>query len=210
MGVELYREKLGVQEKRIAVKITNKRGLSPILIDTVLTRDYVTMKNYKKWLIVGIVGVVCIGGLLYFSLSSDERKILKNYRSAKEELFETTNKPLISKENGELEFVINRMIINISKSWDFDIVKSYFSPEVLKPSNEDKLRHIVNVYSRLGQFREQLNPQIIKPSPSRPGSQVFYGQFKFESGDAQVTLMLTKQSGKWLLETISITSETLL
>ena len=100
-------------------------------------------------------------------------------------------------------------------SRDYDVIESYFAPEIRRAVDPEEQRRIFEWFGQLGELRSFEDPKLtnIQTSTNIPYSKILLYRFvaHFSNGDAVVDLRLVQASnGQYLVWGVHINSDALL
>ena len=113
-----------------------------------------------------------------------------------------------SEVQGELNAAIEPMIREMSAArWSREVIDKYASPELEKWLVDNKMDNGMPGLSVLGNIREYKGVQSFDASSN---AAELVAEVKFDSGDAYISLQISKRGGKWLMNSFNIDSSVLL
>ena len=165
-----------------------------------------TNNKYKFLFFISLILNLILILLLLKPLPKEEQNVLDIYRN----FIKDSSTVLPETKSNEIKHVSNIIIRKLSNSWDLETVKQLFNPNVLNKIGEEKTDNILKMYSKLGQFKEQLLPESVETVPGQNNIMLYATNVKFEAGNAYVRLVLEKIEGEWYINNININSEVFL
>ena len=97
----------------------------------------------------------------------------------------------------------------ISKDWDGKTLFKKFSPSIAKRRGHDTIDKKANLFKKLGEFKNYSKTSITGLS-IRPNSRAVTMECDFENGSGTVHLVIAKENGDWLIESLNINSKVFL